>query len=75
MEGEGGQPEAGYTFHWDTASAVCSISDKTDIVHRIGRDGLWQQFGTTCTLIKAPQWLHGPCSVPLWIDRVEKSHL
>ena len=24
------------------------------------------------TLIKAPQWLHRPCSVPPWIDRVGK---
>ena len=39
---------------------------------QIGQDGCWQQFGTTCILIKAPQWLHKPCSAPPWIDRVGK---
>ena len=26
----------------------------------------WQQFGTPCILIIAPQWLHRSCSVPTW---------
>ena len=41
-------------------------------MHRIGRDGRWQQFGTSCTLINALQWLHRPCSALSWIDRVDK---
>ena len=45
---------------------------KTETVHRLGQDGRWQKFGTPCILIKAPQWLHRPCSASLWIDRVDK---
>ena len=32
----------------------------------------WQQFGTTHILINTFQWLHRPCSAPLWFDSVGK---
>jgi len=31
-----------------------------------------EQFGTTCHLIKAPQWPHRVCDGPAWLDRVAK---
>ena len=35
-------------------------------------DCRWQQFGTPCSLISAPQWLHRACSGLSWFYRVGK---
>ena len=45
---------------------------ETATVNLVGRDGRWQQFDTPCSLISAPQWLHGPCSGPLWFYMIGK---
>ena len=38
---------------------------RTDTLHRERRHGRWQQFGTPCILIKAPQWSHRPLKCAL----------
>ena len=41
-------------------------------IHRIGKDGHWQQLDTTTILISAPHWLHRPCNAPTQFYRVGK---
>ena len=40
---------------------------ETDTIYRRGWDCHWHQFGTSCTLINALQWLPRPCGAPLWM--------
>ena len=42
-------------------------------IHRIDRDGHWQQFGTQPILISAPQWANRHCNAPTRLYRVRKS--
>ena len=39
---------------------VVSTSDKTDTVHRVGRNGRWQPFDTSCILLKPHSGSTGP---------------
>ena len=41
-------------------------------IHGMGRDGDYQQFDITPTMISAPQWPHRPCIAPMWLYRVSK---
>ena len=53
--GVSGKLKAGNTIYSETNSSIVS-----SVEHRINLvdvDGCWQQFGTPCGLISAPQWL------------------
>ena len=41
-------------------------------IHRIDRDGYWQQPGTPPILISAPQWPHRPYNAPMQFYRAGK---
>ena len=72
--GVGGKPKAGNTIHSETNSSIVSSVEHRNCHSQPGIDvdGRWQQFGTPCSLISAPQWLHRPCSGPSWFYRVGK---
>ena len=53
--------------HVQLQTAVLCLHQVTEMnaIHSTGRDGHWQQFGTTYILVNATHWLHRPCSAPL----------
>ena len=82
--GGGWEAEGGLYHPQGDTQQQCALSEahaETATVNLVGRDGRWQQFDhrlytlwfdKPCSLISAPQWLHGPCSVPSWFYRVGK---
>ena len=70
--GGGWEAEGGLYHPQGDTQQQCVLSRATATVNLVGRDGRWQQFDTPCSLISAPQWLHGPCSGPLWFYMVSK---
>jgi len=49
---------------------VCRQMGTANLTILQGEQRQVEQFGTTCHLIKAPQWLHRVCDGPAWLDRV-----
>ena len=73
MLGVSGKPKVGNTIHSEAKSSNVSSVEHRNCHSQPGRRRRhWQTFGTPCSLISAPQWLHIPCSGPLWFYRVGK---
>ena len=71
--GWAGKPKAGSPCLRAPTVVLCS-QQVTEMytIHRIDRDGHWQQTGTSPILISTPQWSHRPCNAPVWLYRIGK---